>query len=130
MTSTSIQKLLSVFLAFFLLGFTLPEKANGILSVVVNGLDTQSGSVRVAIYDSQDKFLEKKGYAYNQATPVGNKKSVKIDFNIPLGTYAVTCYHDINDNKVLDQNYMGVPVDTRRFTVVRPDTRCEIGFSG
>ena len=111
MSNTLIKKLLPVLLAFFFLGFRMPEEANGILSIVVNGLDTQSGSVRVAIYDSQDKFLEKKGYVYNQSAPVGNKKSVKIDFNIPLGTYAVTCYHDINDNKLLDQNYMGVPTE-------------------
>lgn len=109
MTSTLIKKSLPILLAFFLLGFTLTEKANGTLSVVVSGLDTQSGFVRVAIYNSQDKFLEKNGFIYSKSAPVGNNKSVRIDFNIPLGAYAVTCYHDINDNHLLDQNYMGIP---------------------
>lgn len=109
MTSHLIKKSLTVLFSFFLLGFTLSEKGNGVLSVVVNGIDTHSGTVRVAIYNSQDKFLEKNGYVYNKSAPVGNSKSVRIDFNIPLGAYAVTCYHDINDNKLLDQNYMGIP---------------------
>lgn len=109
MTSTLSKKLLWIILPFFFLGFTLPNAGNGILSVVVNGMDTQSGSIRVAIFNSADKFLEKKGYAYTQGKAVGNSKSVRIDFNIPHGTYAVTCYHDINDNRILDQNYMGIP---------------------
>lgn len=109
MTSTAIKKSLPTLFAFFLLGFTLPEKANGVLSVVVSGMSERSGSVRVAIYNSQDKFLEKTGFAYSKSAPVGNNKSVRIDFNIPLGAYAVTCYHDINDNRLLDQNYMGIP---------------------
>ena len=60
MASTLIKKSVPMLLAFFLLGLTFPEKANGVLSVVINGIDTQSGTVRVAIYNSQDKFLEKK----------------------------------------------------------------------
>ncbi len=109
MTNMFIKKSLPILLSFFLLGATLPDDDNGILSVVVSGLAASSGTVRVAVFNSADKFLEKNGYAYNKSTPVGNNKSVRLDFNIPHGFYAVTCYHDINENKVLDQNYMGIP---------------------
>ncbi len=109
MKSTFFKKSFFALLPFFFFGFTLPNLGNGILTVIVNGIDTQSGTVRVAVFNDPKKFLEKQGYAYNQVVAVGNQKSVKINFNIPFGTYAVTCYHDINDNHVLDQNYMGIP---------------------
>jgi uncharacterized protein (DUF2141 family) len=109
MYMTFIKKSLPILLSFFLFGLTFPENSNGVLTVVVNGIDTPSGTIRVAVFNSPDKFLEKNGYAYSKSTPVGNNKSVRIDFNIPHGFYAVTCYHDINENKVLDQNYMGIP---------------------
>ncbi len=111
MTSTFIKKLLSIIVPYFLLGFTLPNQSNGILTVVINGIDTPTGSVRVAIYNSPDKFLEKKAYAFTQNKPVGNNKSLRFDFNMPHGAYAVTCYHDIDDNHDLNKNYMGIPVE-------------------
>ncbi len=111
MTSTFIKKLFCALIPFFFLGFTLPNKSNGILSVFISGIDTPTGSIRVAIYNSQDKFLEKKSYAFTQNKPVGNSKTLRFDFNMPNGYYAVTCYHDINDNHELDKNYMGVPVE-------------------
>ena len=111
MTSTFTKKIFFAYLSFFLLGFTLPNKSNGILSVFISGIDTPTGSIRVAIYNSQDKFLEKKSYAFTQNKPVGNNKTLRFDFNMPNAYYSVTCYHDINDNHELDKNYMGVPVE-------------------
>ncbi|MBL7816917.1 MAG: DUF2141 domain-containing protein [Saprospiraceae bacterium] len=99
----------ALFLPVLFLSFIKPEGGNGILTVNVTGIDTEGGSIRVAIFNSQDKFLDKNGFVYRQVAPVGNNKSVKVSFNIPHATYAVTCYHDINDNHILDQNYMGIP---------------------
>ncbi len=111
MTSTFTKKLFCTLIPFLFLGFTLPNKSNGILSVIVSGIDNSSGSIRVAIYNSEDNFLEKKSYVYTQNKPVGNNKSLRFDFNIPNGFYAVSCYHDIDDNHELNKNYMGVPVE-------------------
>jgi uncharacterized protein (DUF2141 family) len=83
----------------------------GILSVVVNGISTGQGTVRVVIYNSQDKFLERDGFVFKQTIAVGNKKSVKLDFQMPHGYYSVSAYHDINDNHTLDRNGLGVPIE-------------------
>lgn len=111
MSSTFIKKLFFIFLPFFFLGFILPNKSNGILTVFIKGMDTPSGSIRVAIYNSPDLFLEKNSYVFTQNKPVGNNKSLRFDFNMPYGSYAVSCYHDINDSHTLDKNYMGIPVE-------------------
>ncbi len=111
MTSTFIKKLLFIFIPFFSLGFTLPNRDNGVLTVYVSGIDTPEGSIRIAIYNSPNGFLEKSSYVFTQNKPVGNNKSLRFDFNMPHGYYAVSCYHDINDSHSLDKNYMGIPVE-------------------
>ena len=109
MADTRITKSLLFFVIFFSLGFTFSYDDNCILTVVVGGIDTPSGTIRVAIYNSQDHFLEKDKFVFNKTIVVGNNKSVRLDFILPHAYYAVTCYHDINDNHRLDQNYMGIP---------------------
>jgi uncharacterized protein (DUF2141 family) len=101
----------------FLLGFSLfslnftesTVKGGGVLSVVINGITHSSGTIRVVIFNSEYKFLERDGFVYRQVIAVGTKKSVQLDFQIPHGYYAVSAYHDINDNHNLDRNGLGVP---------------------
>jgi uncharacterized protein (DUF2141 family) len=97
--------------SFLSLSSTSPIVGGGILSVVVNGMTSGQGTVRVVIYNSQNKFLERDGFVYKQTIEVGNKKSVKLDFQMPHGYYSVSAYHDINDNHTLDRNGIGVPTE-------------------
>lgn len=109
----------NVFYALFLFTFSLlslsstPHHAigGGVLSVIVNGITVGQGTVRVVIFNSQNKFLERDGYVFKQTIAVGNNKSVKLDFQMPHGYYAVSAYHDINDNHTLDRNGIGVPTE-------------------
>ena len=99
--------------SFLSFGFKSPPRLDGggVLSVVINGIATQQGTVRVVIYNSQDNFLERDGYVYKQTIAVGNKKSVKLDFHMPHAYYVVSAYHDINDNHTLDRNSLGLPIE-------------------
>jgi uncharacterized protein (DUF2141 family) len=98
--------------SFLLLGFSTPSAiGGGTLSVIINGITNPQGSIRVVMFNSQDKFLERDGYVFKQIVAVGGKKSVKLDFQIPHGYYAVSAYHDINDNHTLDRNTLGVPTE-------------------
>ena len=97
--------------------FLMPEikkkavELPSVLHVVVSGIATNAGSVRVAIYDKAENFLQIKKYAYTKSAAPGANSSVQVDFEIPNGDYAVTAYHDINDDHHLDQNYMGIPTE-------------------
>ncbi len=81
------------------------------MHVIISGIATNAGSVRVAIYDRAENFLQTKKYTYTKSLAAGNNASVQLDFDIPNGDYAVTAYHDINDDHHLDQNYMGIPTE-------------------
>ena len=36
-------------------------------------------------------------------------KSIDCSFELPEGHYAITAYHDINSNKILDKTFIGLP---------------------
>ena len=40
---------------------------------------------------------------------IKNKKTVVIFKNLPKGVYAISSFHDINDNKKMDTNFIGIP---------------------
>jgi uncharacterized protein (DUF2141 family) len=105
--------LLLIGFSFFSLGSSSPSHGfgGGILSVIVNGIASGEGTIRVVIYNSQNKFLERDGFVFKQTIEVGSKKSVKLDFQMPHGYYSVSAYHDINDNHLLDRNGIGVPTE-------------------
>jgi uncharacterized protein (DUF2141 family) len=120
-TIAKIQKttMKNVLRLLFLLSFstlslsstTSAPQGGGMLSVVVNGITASEGIIRVVIYNSDNKFLERDGYVYKQTTPANGKKTVKLDFQMPHGYYSVSAYHDINDNHTLDRNGLGVPTE-------------------
>ncbi|MDZ7877642.1 MAG: DUF2141 domain-containing protein [Saprospiraceae bacterium] len=107
-----LYKLLLFGFSFLSFGFTFPSRlGGGVLSVVIDNIMAAQGTVRVVLFNSQDNFLERDGYVYKQTIAVGNKKSVKLDFQIPHAYYVVSAYHDINDNHTLDRNALGLPIE-------------------
>ena len=77
------------------------------ITVKVNNLDSNNGKVFIAIYDSENSFLGKqfKGTISNI-----NENSCMVVFeNIPQGIYAISLFHDENDNGKMDSNFLGIP---------------------
>jgi uncharacterized protein (DUF2141 family) len=40
---------------------------------------------------------------------VANKKAQLIFENLPAGTYAISVFHDANNNQKMDKNFLGIP---------------------
>ena len=113
-TTIKMALRLSILLAFALFSIQSSPSAvrnGGILSVVVNGITASGGTVRVVIFNSENKFLDRDGYVFKQTIAVSNQKSVKLDFQMPHGYYAVSAYHDLNDNRTMDRNGLGLPTE-------------------
>lgn len=80
--------------------------------VVVNisNLNSDNGKVFVALYDSKNTFLSK-GLRSKQVK--SNNKACTVTFtNVPKGIYAISLYHDENDNKIMDKNSWGAPKES------------------
>lgn len=86
------------------------ESRLGTLVVNVVGVGEHSGTVVVLLFDHDDGFPAKIAKACHRASAKVTGSVVTLRFaDVPLGTYAVTAYHDVNDNQKLDTNWIGIP---------------------
>ncbi len=77
------------------------------ITVNISNLNSNTGKVYVSIFDSESNFLNK-GYK-SLVTKIENKSCTVTFKNIPKGIYAISMYHDENDNNKMDSNFLGIP---------------------
>ena len=70
-------------------------------------MQSDKGNLFVALYNTENTFLKKpfKG----EIVVIKNKKSIVIFKNLPKGVYAISSFHDENDNKKMDTNFFRIP---------------------
>jgi uncharacterized protein (DUF2141 family) len=100
--------LVKFFILFLFSQFLHAQIASGQdITVKINNLDNNKGKVLVAIYDSKDSFLNKR---FKGTMSKINDNSCEVTFkNIPKGVYAISLFHDENDNNKMDSNFLGIP---------------------
>lgn len=92
-----------------ILGFiALAQEPEGnIIEVEITDIDNGDGKMMIGLYSSEENWLKK-----TEMSRIGQikngKSSVAIE-NVPDGTYAISSYHDENDNDELDTNFLGIP---------------------
>lgn len=84
------------------------------LKVVVEGVRSTSGTVRVTLFASGDGWL-KTGVRALEIKPSVPKSDGLIE-NVEPGEYAVSVVVDENDNGKLDTNAMGIPKEPYGFS--------------
>ncbi|MDR1552372.1 MAG: DUF2141 domain-containing protein [Prevotellaceae bacterium] len=78
------------------------------LTIVVDGMEQSKGTLFVAVYDSEN-FMKKPMYGTLAKV---DKEEIKIVLDsIVSGNYAVSIFHDENDNGKLDTGVYGIPVE-------------------
>ncbi|MCF2874417.1 MULTISPECIES: DUF2141 domain-containing protein [Tenacibaculum] len=80
---------------------------NHTITIDFTGMKSDKGSLFVALYNSKDSFL-KNGYK-GEIVKINEKKATVQFKDVPSGTYAVSSFHDENDNKKMDTNFIGIP---------------------
>jgi uncharacterized protein (DUF2141 family) len=86
----------------------------GVLEVTVTGIRNSNGHVLVAVCDRKT-FLSPTCAYHGRASAQPGPVVVRIT-GIPAGVYAVEAYHDENDNKQLDRNFIGMPKEGMGFS--------------
>ena len=86
------------------------------LTVEVFGLESDEGSVALAIFDSSQSFDERTGaVAAETIVPAAGRASWSVG-DLPAGRYAVAVFHDLNDNGELDRTTLGPPSEPYGFS--------------
>lgn len=106
---------MKVYLIFFgMLGLVLPAFSQHTLEVTISNIRVTKGSIRLALYSGPADFM-KKHKAVREVAVNGPTLNMVFE-NLEPGEYAISCYHDINDNKKLDSNFMGIPREPYGFS--------------
>lgn len=102
----TITKLLLILIINAVTHYTEQQNAYN-LTVNVAELNNNDGKVFIALYNTESGFLEK---AIKASKHTISNKSCKVTFkDITSGVYAVSIFHDENDNGKLDTNFLGIP---------------------
>ncbi|MDR1347932.1 MAG: DUF2141 domain-containing protein [Prevotellaceae bacterium] len=78
------------------------------LTIVVDGMEQTAGTLHVAVYDSEN-FMKKPMHGTLAKVDMEEIKIV-LD-SIVSGNYAVSIFHDENDNGKLDTGAYGIPIE-------------------
>ncbi|MFB9076825.1 DUF2141 domain-containing protein [Flavobacterium procerum] len=86
---------------------SLMSAQNANLTVSVSGLKNSNGIVKVGLYNSEGTFL--KTTYKSQVSEIKDNEATVTFVGVPAGEYAISTFHDENNNGILDKNMMGIP---------------------
>lgn len=88
--------------------FSFAQEVTGnTVTVTISNLENNEGKVFVSLYNSEDSFLGK-GYK-STFSKIKNNGCEVVFKNVPNGIYAVSFFHDENDNNKMDTGMFGIP---------------------
>jgi len=78
------------------------------LTVTVEGLTSGNGKVSLGLYQKTDKFPDGKA-SREVDVPAAPGRIVYVFKDLAPGRYAITGFHDENNNGKMDYNFIGIP---------------------
>ena len=84
------------------------------LVIHVDDVKAASGTVMVAVFNSEGSFL--KSPAKAGGTPAVQNGATVVFKDLPEGEYAFAVYHDANANGKMDKNLLGIPTEDYAFS--------------
>ncbi len=106
--ATSMSKLMVIILSCLLMGFSAEDQIT--LTILIKNLDSNAGSVVLELRDGNDKAVR----GFN--SKIANKQClIKVEKLCP-GKYAFRYFHDRNNNKKMDTNWIGIPTEGYGFS--------------
>jgi len=92
------------------------DNANGILTVVVTGLENENGHVPIAVSNSRENYESNDSAFIGVKVKIENKKAEYTFEELPFGEYAIKLFHDENMDGELDSNFLGIPTEDYGFS--------------
>ena len=102
-------KILFITVSILCAQLSIAQENTNSIKVTITNIDSSEGTIQVGLYDLGDHFLEK---TYKSIAIKAKKGSVEVVFeNIPNNTYAISLYHDEDDNKELNKLFGIIPTE-------------------
>ncbi len=79
------------------------------LQVQITNISSDEGFIRVGLYNIKEQFLRK---TYKSKAVKAAKNQVSVIFeDLPEGEYAISLYHDKDNNDKLNTNFLRIPTE-------------------
>ena len=86
---------------------TLGYAQSNKLIVNVTNFKNNQGKVMIGIYIGQENFMKKS--VFRKSSTIQDNSAKVVFENLPSGEYAISLYHDENENNKLDTGWFGIP---------------------
>ncbi|MEQ8240226.1 MAG: DUF2141 domain-containing protein [Cyclobacteriaceae bacterium] len=96
------------------IGFGALQTNEHAVSITFNNLPSNKGKIALAVYRPSDEFLSDNPYR-SKLIPVDSEQPV-LNTTLPSGVYAISLYHDENNNDQLDKSMVGLPKEGYGFS--------------
>jgi uncharacterized protein (DUF2141 family) len=104
-----MKKLMTLAIFFGFLIITAQEKKSGTIQLQIDNIENDKGQMLIGLYDSEDNWLSK---IYVGKVAKITDGSAEITFeNVPLGVYAISVFHDEDNNGKL-KTFLGIPTES------------------
>jgi len=91
------------------------------LEVVVDGVYSSRGNVRLAVFSEADAALFPDNFPPLKQRVAATGQAIIFHFNnLATGHYAALAFQDENSNEILDRNFFGIPKERWGVTGKRP----------
>ncbi len=77
------------------------------ITVKIENLNSNIGQIYISLYNTETSFLNK-GFKLTTSS-IKNNSCTIIFKDVPKGIYAISFFHDENENKKMDSNFLGIP---------------------
>ena len=115
--SLKLQKHLFFKGLLLLFPFLSFHPAPPILQIQISGIQTANGRVLLSLYDNAGNYMQIEKARVLRTLDVRSTQTISVNINdLAPGTYAVSCYHDLNGNAKLDKNLVGIPSEPYGFS--------------
>ena len=86
------------------------------IEVKITHIENKKGKMYIGLYDKAKGFREISKTFKKAIVPIDSKSLVHTFHNIPKGIYAISVFHDENNNRKLDTNFLGIPKENYGFS--------------
>lgn len=115
MQAYKMLKIKAIILSLFLMGHFSIAQDNDMaqLKIVLTGFKEIKGEARVLLFDKPEGYPGTRNSALDLVAAKVESSQVMVSFeNLKIGkTYSIAVYHDENENKNFDSNFLGIPIE-------------------
>jgi uncharacterized protein (DUF2141 family) len=87
------------------------------VTITLRGFRSDEGTVVIGVYPNAGSFANpRKAPYYNNKVRITQGKA-RVTFNLPKGNYAASMFHDENNNKEFDLNWIRIPKEGWGFSM-------------